>query len=236
MDQHNIDRLFREKMDGLEAVPSANSWSQVEKRLKSKRKPAYYWVAAAVTLIALSWTFTLYESNPETTIADLEITYPPAQMAKEFEIPVAAQLTKKQEVKSNVLIAAPRKAQVATVQNSTPKPPKAENMPTLEPKLETVLVADVTEKQPLDEITIDPVKDEPELARSTVKITYIASKENIDSFDAKSSNDSTSKFKRFIAFAEKIDPGEMLADIKTAKDNLLNGGLKNKKERGVMNP
>ena len=101
-----------------------------------------------------------------------------------------------------------------------------------------VLVAKEEDPLPVKEdVLMDVMPAEEVLAPvyKTVKITYIASnKEN--SVEEPTKSDSTNALKKFIAFTEKIDPGEVLADIKTAKDNLLNGGLKNKKDRTIMTP
>ncbi len=48
--------------------------------------------------------------------------------------------------------------------------------------------------------------------------------------------DSTAIFNKIITFAGKIDLREMLADMKTAKDNFLNGSLKNSRKRSARNP
>ena len=69
---------------------------------------------------------------------------------------------------------------------------------------------------------------------TAVKITYIASNNKKAIEEETQKNDSTGVLKKFIAFTGKIAPGDMLADIKTAKDNLFNGGLKNKKERSSL--
>ena len=97
MDRHNIDRLFREKMDGLEVTPSTNSWTQVEKKLKPSRKPAYYWVAAAVTLIAISWIVIPNRPTFEGHVAGIAITHPPAESTTEFKIPVAVTLSERKQ-------------------------------------------------------------------------------------------------------------------------------------------
>ena len=59
-----------------------------------------------------------------------------------------------------------------------------------------------------------------------VKITYIASEG-----EKKQRSDSVGAFKKIMAFAGKISPGEVLADIKTAKDDFISGGFKSKTDR-----
>ena len=238
MDQHNIDRLFKEKMDGLEVTPSINSWSQVERQLKINRKPVYYRIAATVMLLAISWILILNQSDTEESqVASIRITHPPVQLAEDYDIPIAIALKEKQESKKNILMTV-----INTVQLASKKPSKSKELKeaikdsfVFELESKKALVADVSETSVLEELAVEPIEEKKELMRGTVKITYIASNYNSAVSEVNNTPDSISKFKKFIAFAEKINPGEMLANMKTAKDNLLNGRLKNKKKRGAIN-
>ena len=114
--------------------------------------------------------------------------------------------------------------------NKTPDIEIVEDIPIAEMESKTVVAeVDIEEPQIIEETGEEVTK--PEFR--AVKITYIASSVNTGSEETQKT-DSTGVLKKFIAFAEKIDPGDMLADIKTAKDNLLNGGLKNKKDRNSL--
>lgn len=239
MDQQNIDRLFREKLGQMEETPSANAWSKVEKQIRPKKTPIVYWIAASVSLLLISWTIWPEVNTQQRTPIASEVNHPVYQGHPEFVVPVLekSEENKNKQKQNTEPQKAPRNKsnnmpQVQFAVNEAPQPEqKADETSQLVEVEAKTMVAEVEVNQPE---TLDEVKAEmnkPEFR--TVKITYIASStgaatENIQK------QDSTGVLKKFIAFAEKIDPGDMLADIKTAKDNLLNGGLKNKKDRNSL--
>ena len=242
MDQHNIDRLFREKLGGVEVAPSPKAWNEVEKQIGGKKKPVFYWVAASITLL-LTVSVVLWPNQPASNQLSLgEADHPILPNDQGLSIPVAADLSKPKQEKAVATPARPvqqkaRIVQVAKVELT--EDVKAESNNPLEiPEMEIKRVV------ALEETTI-PVSEVPEMEDastveekidySAVKITYIASNKSIME-DEITESDSSGVFKKFIAFTEKIDPGEMLADIKTAKDDLLKGGLKNKREKSAMTP
>ncbi|MEM7298222.1 MAG: hypothetical protein AAF391_08155 [Bacteroidota bacterium] len=241
MDQQNIDRLFREKLDGLEVTPSNQAWSQVEKQIRPTKSRAIYWVAASITLLFVSWLVWPEQSHLDNGLILSTIDHPVALDAPELAIPVAIDLDKveKQEVqvvKKSIVtpLNTMKQVQVAKVDVQLPQQEEI-SFEEIETQ-ETVAIEEVV-PTPLEEIIATPVVEEiQEEPLKTVKITYIASaNQKLEQTEAQK-NDSTGVLKKFIAFAGKIDPGEMLADMKTAKDNLINGGLKNKKDRSAMVP
>ncbi|MEQ9468480.1 MAG: hypothetical protein RLN88_13790 [Ekhidna sp.] len=234
MDRQNIDRLFREKLDHLEVTPSASSWSKVEKQIRPQKTPVIYWVAASVSIILLSWTVWPKEDVSESfkPIAS-EVSYPSPEQTPEFVLPEI----EKEKIKEGIApksIKTPRKttpqAQFASTNLEEGKG-KMEEHPVMEDLQEKTMVAEVDMESPeIPKEVIEEVK-KPEFR--TVKITYIASSDDNKPEEAQKA-DSTGVLKKFIAFAEKIDPGDMLADIKTAKDNFINSGFKSKKDRNSL--
>lgn len=233
MDQQNIDRLFREKLDDFEITPSPKAWNEVEKRIGKKKNYTFYWIAASISLLAISWVVWPVQKSDSVGIASYEIDHPTLMQSPEMRVPVAAELDEidEPEVRATTIRKEPKIQLVAT-----------EKVEVIEKNNDDKLILDQVEKKtivatvepdmlPINEIseTVDII--EPKI--SAVKITYIATnKDEINKKELKS--DSTGVLKKFIAFTEKLDPGEMLADIKTAKDNLLSSGFKNKKDRTVM--
>jgi len=238
MDQQNIDRLFREKLDALEITPSEGAWTQVEKQIQTKKAPTFYWIAASVTLLLLSWLIWPAQDQSTGTYAASEVDHPMIEMQPDFNVPVAITLEEEKEVK-RITPKIRKPAQTSKIQTllATNKEDKVtEDRVELSEQIETkTMVVQEELKVPIIEDTVLP-ENEMEKMMSTAKITYIASSNKELTYESEQKSDTTNAIKKFIAFAEKIDPGEMLADIKTAKDNLLNGGLKNKKERSVMTP
>ena len=88
MDQHNIDRLFREKLDDFEITPSAKSWSEVEKRIGKKNKPMVYWIAASITLFVIAWSVWPDRDPAFVGIASQEIDHP--ALVNEFEMGITS--------------------------------------------------------------------------------------------------------------------------------------------------
>lgn len=223
MDQQNIDRLFREKLDQLEVKPSTSAWSQVEKQIRPSKTPVIYWVAASISLLLVSWVvWGEAASEQQFTPIASEVNTPTQMDMPEFVIPEVKENKQKQKLKK---LSGKSQAQSQfAVNNQVPKVEEQEQLPVVEIESKTmVALEEMEEPEIIEEVYEEPVKP----AFRTVKITYIASSGSNAKEDIQKT-DSTGVLKKFIAFAEKIDPGDMLADIKTAKDNLLNGGLKKK--------
>jgi hypothetical protein len=78
MNENNIDKLFREKLQGHTTTPSPAAWEQLNSQLKQKKgkKKTYYWAAAAITLLALTSGWLLLNQAetdiPKTTVAQAE--------------------------------------------------------------------------------------------------------------------------------------------------------------------
>ncbi|WP_421764445.1 hypothetical protein [Ekhidna sp.] len=231
MDQQNIDRLFREKLDHLEVTPTANAWSQVEKQIRQKKTPVIYWVAASVSLLLISWiVWPSFQNQAFTPIAG-EVSHPVYQGAPEFVVPVLEQNNKKEEKAKPVQVQRDVIPPTQFAKNKASKEQEImEELPLVEVDSKTTVAEAEIEKPLIIDEVIEQL-NKPEFR--AVKITYIASAGNNSSTQVQKS-DSTGALKKFIAFAEKIDPGDVLADIKTAKDNLLNGGFKNKKDKNSL--
>ncbi len=231
MDQQNIDRLFREKLDHMEVAPSTNAWSKVEGQIRPKKKPIAYWVAASVSLFIISWIIWPEANKPEslTPIAS-EVSYPIQQQgaSTQFILPdikdKVEQIIRKTPVKKETIRYVVKKEEI-----STPNLVKEQIINEEGSETKTMVAEVMSEPVLVDEI----VKQDPKPDFKSVKITYIASTKTVTKEET-TKNDTTGVFKKVIAFAGKIDPGEMLADMKTAKDNLLNGSRKNKKGRSSL--
>ncbi|WP_420575948.1 hypothetical protein [Ekhidna sp.] len=233
MDQQNIDRLFREKLGQMEVKPSANAWSKVEKQIRPNKTPMIYWVAASVSLLLITW-IVWPEATTEhqfTQIAS-EVNAPTQVDMPEFVMPaIDKEDEKPKEDRTRPVRKRPLQTQFVSNQQEAPKMEKVEEqMPVMEAEAKTMVAsAEIDAPETLEDAIEVPNKTE----YKAIKITYIASASGSETKEDIQKTDSTGVLKKFIAFAEKIDPGDMLADIKTAKDNLLNGGLK-KKERSSL--
>lgn len=231
MDQNKIDRLFREKMNNLEVTPSAEAWSQVEKKIRPKKSLKVYWATAASILIFASWLLWPSQAELDQTPIASEISYPPILESTEYtfaEIKVIEE--KGKSSKNNVTVRKAKPQFVAKDSKSINQiKPAIEEIAPLEVETKTaVAVVELDEPDAIKELkTTNDVND-----FSAVKITYIASTQ-AQAEEELQKKDTANGFKKFIAFAEKIDPGEMMADFKSAKDNLLNNGFKKKEKNSL---
>ena len=241
MDQQKIDRLFREKLDHLEVTPSADSWSQVEKSIRPKKTPLVYWIAASVTLFVISWILRPETSQTSSLPMVSDASHPVNQQSPDFILPV---IERKEDNKASKTIDKAKtvdsnRTETRIEQQFAVNESKKEETETTEiivPEHEEMdngtAVAEIEEPVAPEEAADEATAFAEKPVYSSVKITYIASSKK-ETKEEIQKNDSTGVLKKFIAFTGKIDPGNMLADMKTAKDNLFNGGLKNKKDRST---
>ncbi len=238
MDQQKIDQLFREKLDSYEVPPSNQAWSEVEKRMGAgKSSTKFYWIAAAVSMILVSWAVWPDQRSENFTPIASEVNHPTLDVQLEWSIPeIEKELIKEPEPKivkqSTVQLVAkePAKNQVKDILEET-----IEEIPEQKLDIQTA-VADIDsqelentapEIEETSEKTIEtPIDNKIKVDLSKVKITYIAA----SPVEKEQEKDSVGAFKKFIAFAGKLSPGEMLADLKTKKDDLINGGFKSKEK------
>lgn len=237
MDQQKIDRLFREKLDSYEAVPSTQAWAEVEKKIGAKSNPSkLYMIAAAVSLLIITWVVWPQESTLDLTPIAGDVSHPVMIEGPEWSIPVVAKETEEKKPRTHpALVKRPDVqlvAQEPVKKESIIDMKKLEEAPQVEIGTETsVANLDEAEESFIEEATIQEetesvIEQEPEMIKvdlSKVKITYIAAEG-----EKKQETDSVGAFKKIIALAGKISPGEVLADIKTAKDDFISGGFKTK--------
>ncbi len=228
MDQKRIDRLFREKLNSYEAVPSSSSWDEVKKQIDSKNStPIYYWVAASITLLIVSWVLW-----PKGTVHDLTpiasaVNQPSMQKALDWSIPEPEKVEKSvaTETTQPVMVEPdPATSLVAEEKTQSLEAEQPEEILPLELESKTAVAEANVEQTDIDEV----LSTEEALIKvdiTKIKITYIASstpKEKPQEVD------SLKGFKKFIAFAGKLSPGDVLADIREAKDDFISSGFKSK--------
>lgn len=245
MDQQKIDRLFREKLDSFEVAPSAKSWSEVERKIGANGSPAkFYWIAAAVSAIIISWAAWPQEPAMNFTPIASEVNRPVPETVPEFTLPILIEETQEKMVQPKVrrqldvqLVA----QEPVKVQKDEMLAERVEKLPIVEaePKIAVAVVeveeidlntVDLTTMETEDkvEVAVEGKKQDNKIKvdLSKVKITYIAA----TTAETTQEKDSVGAFKKFIALAGKISPGDVLADMKTAKDDFINGGFKSKQK------
>lgn len=227
MDEQNIDRLFREKLGGLEVAPSTSSWNLVEKQISGRKNKPFYWAAAAVILVSAIILLPDRE-NITNTIASHEINHPVEAIQKEMGMPVAISLPIKAN-QSRVEIIEKEHMTQAIEPVDNVKYADVEPTETIVGEFREALASETgspSSTLPMEQSTSPELSDKKELP--AIKITYIASQKRSIKGDSQKI-DTPSNLQKLIAFTEKIDPAEMLANMKSAKDQLINEGFKNKK-------
>ncbi len=229
MGQKNSHRLFREKLAQIEVSPSINAWSKIEKQIRPKKKPVMYWVAASVSLVVISWVIgsktTPHESS---TPIVYEVSHPVQRETPTFVVPMMERKEKKTTPVTG-------KRGFSFASTTGVKPSQKEEQEPLVHALEKplMMVAKTELERPETVDTAFLMDEKPLPASGTVKITYIASNP-APMVEKIGKSDSTRIFKKMIAFVGKIDPIDVLASIKTAKENLLNGRLKGEKNKNAL--
>ena len=228
MDQHKIDRIFRERLHNHEATPSAEAWSQVEGKINSRSSFKLYWIAASVALLIVGWVVWPEVSQPVSQPIATSVDHPVLNSSIEWNIPEITRdvvvASTVEEVKNEVKV-----IPVKEVKENKEELPTFEKVELLDLSSSKAVVAKATIEQPkldLDNASEVTQITEMNQALETVKITYIgANKDEITQ-----PKDSVGAFKKIVAFAGKLSPGDVLADLKTAKDDFINGGFKSKQK------
>lgn len=202
------DNLFRDKLNYLEVVPKDDSWAQVQQGLQTKATPWGWYGAgmvAAVMLIILSfikWPSTTYLEKNQITGS---IDHPKIQIPAWLDSPLI-KVDKKVELQPNQTLAkAPTKRMIETAEmdNTTTEGKLA--MEQLTP------IRNITTIEKVNTHELVKIEDHENI---TIKITYIAA----ESYE----NEDRNKLSKVISVAQKLTPADMLADIRDAKNNLLN--------------
>ena len=75
---HNIDKLFRDAIEGLEELPSPNSWNELDKKLDKKKVDSitgkYYklkWVAAALFIFSFGMGMYVYHVHKSSAVVKI---------------------------------------------------------------------------------------------------------------------------------------------------------------------
>ncbi len=244
MDQQKIDQLFREKLDSHEVTPSDQAWLEVEKRIgPSKSSTKFYWIAAAVSAILITWVVWPEQRMENFTPIASEVNHP--ELNTDFIFEWAIPDIKKERIKD----VEPKIEKPGAVQLVAEEPTKnpikdvvdetiLEEAPVFKIDTETAVADTDTQQEEqeaenvlpeaaeiVEEVAEASTDNKIKIDLSKVKITYIA-----NTAEKEQEKDSVGAFKKIMAFAGKLSPGEVLADLKTKKDDLFNGGFKSKEK------
>lgn len=235
MKRQNIDQLFRGKLDRMEVMPSSQAWSQIERKIRSPKHLLVYWMAASLALLFISWLVWPEQIIQKTHPTTLEIDYPDppepfAHVAKGWK-------GDKRKTKRVNKVKTRQPSQTQFAVNDQPELTREEEKTDISnPSRQPIATIIKEMRKPITEAITEHKIETPQVHFKVVRITYIATPLDAQS-QKKSKNDATGALRdatgalrKIIAFAANMSPGKLLANVKTAKDQLLNGGLKRKKE------
>lgn len=232
MDPQKIDRIFREKLHNIEAKPSVNAWDQVSSQINQQKRYPILWIAAAIiplVFFGLYFVLPFEADNQFTNVDHPQQTKIPTFRWKIEQIQFTYASTNKVD-KSIPLKSINPKSKVG---NTIPSNASFDQ-PIIELEgnsLENTLIADAIETH---ESIVPAESLNKKKEKSPIKITYIASRQETQVATQMMEPDSTTTFKKLIAFADNFSPVEVLSDIKSAKDNLFDGGFKNKTNKNSL--
>ena len=239
MEAKETDKLFRDKLKNMPSAPKADSWDKLESMLDGQEKKPLFtlWrVVAAVLLFVVSGLMVfLFNNNeeqrleevvevmePSETIPDSHVIVPPEKPIEEIQ--------KEQEVKPQIKEDKPQGEKPKQIQTQPEKVQVTEPIQAKEPI--TIEEQQLAKAEPLE------VEEIPEKKKTkTIRITYKRGSQPLPKQEkmlAEHKADTTGgkKIKEVWEQTRDINPGDLWADIREAKDNLFQ---RNSKKNNVKN-
>ncbi|MFY0628800.1 MAG: hypothetical protein JXR05_00385 [Flavobacteriaceae bacterium] len=191
----NIDRLFQEKMKGLEVTPGAHVWSAIESKLKKKKRRVlpFWWYSGGIAALFILGLFLFQfpkdqvefqeKEQPIITTAPENTTIITKDSTLQFSEPVQREkivLTKKtvRKPKSNKDIIFPKKEEQLLAINNVEK--NTTNTQNEIPDSERQ-----KKKLPKDFVVTDPIKDSIQKKSPVLKKNIITALQKNDSLNLK---------------------------------------------------
>jgi hypothetical protein len=257
MATHKLDQLFKKKLNKHTSVPSVDAWARVEANLEqSSKKPIwiFYRVAAAVLFIVISGVVLYnYQNTEEKQVADVEVNETPkiAQESirpklqkSEIQTPTLIEEEVQKEVKQ-IIESKPKETFLA--QNDTKNVEESSQIDIKEvvildlPEENLIAMEDAKSHIENKAFKVNNVvlpKQKENKPRPKVKIIYKRGKKTQpQAMLAK--NDTTSKkkfnFNSIIDATKHITSGDLIADMRDAKDDFLSRGFDFNKSKNVKN-
>lgn len=248
-EQHQIDKIFKERLESHTTSPSPEAWAQVKGQIQKKTPYTRYLVAATVALFLISslvWVVLSGEKQENLTADNsfIDVNYPkkPSQDIASIVLPRRENLVSSVEIRTEKK--KPKRKKVIKKANPIvfPKVKKrtmyADNFNAVKeqiakvdssvfiPKMKKIVVAQEVKQKKLESITNEVFEEKEQRKKyAKIKITYIAS--------SKSVKQETEKSKKTKAIWKKLgdaSPMQLLADIRTVKERLIQGEFSNRQE------
>ncbi len=238
--KHEIDHLFSNKLGGLTAAPNPASWEQLEQHLNHKKKPVWLWLGVAATVSLLLIAGINFLNIPDVEISYInpgaEVDHP--QLAVEeipqidfSDIEIEHSLPAQHKKTNKVMQPAIDNLHLPNVNDNVPSEQTmlAEEENTMKTQEEFIDrkfdIAEGHNEVIANNVAIQMVQiDEVTLPKVTITYAPVSSK------PAATIAQDSAKFslKKVLASAKKLGSEEgLMADLRSAKDNLLTIGRHN---------
>ncbi|WP_017731589.1 hypothetical protein [Nafulsella turpanensis] len=246
MEDKDLDRLFRQKLETFEATPSSQAWQQLEQNLhhKQKRKAWHYLsgIAACLLLVfgiwgamELSQPFNQAQqlATEEKEETPLTGTTPEAQKEEIIKetftkaIPAIAEIEKEKPAPvATKSKADTKKKEKGTLQQADPLAASVSHTAAAKDKLPDLqLEPKPLQIESLAEANAQPVIESPESAPEEIIIRYTPAEEvmavaSIEE-EGTSSGEKELSARKLLGFFKKVTSNNNLADLREAKNELL---------------
>lgn len=239
MEARETDKLFRDKLKSMPSTPNAESWAKLASMLDGQEKPLFpFWrMAVAVLLLIASGVLVFLINNKDgqiqkevaevtgqsETIPDSHVIVP----LKEVEQIEETQM--EEEIKPQIKEV---KTKLEMPKETQPVPEKVEIVAPMQAK-EPIII----EEQQLAQAEPTEPQEQEKKKTKTIRITYKRGSKALPESDemlAEQKPDTTggNKIKELWEQRKDINPGDVWADIRDAKDNLFQ---RNSKKNNVKN-
>ncbi len=218
--KNKTDQFFREKLDQISFQPSEQAWEQVQNTIQSESTPwsLYLKIAAGFALI-LTIGVIIYTQQEVNHAMVSAITSPEPMETPTLKVEKKSHSEKMIHAQEMV---AENTQEIAKEQTTTIQKPIQVEMETIEvAMIDEVIIS--TEKSTIEM----PVLREP-TRQPAVKITYYTAR-NIETSETIDNEQDTAKanlFDKMKFFAKNVSPVELLTDLRSVKEDLIENGFK----------
>lgn len=215
MDHKNkTDQFFREKLDQVEFQPSDQAWKMVQSSIHTKATPwaTYLKVAASLALLIVLG-FLFYPGQDQHVLTVDEVTSPNPLEVASLELPI--------EPGSQSVIARIPDQKVSPEKNEVVET-EIESVPQQKITIDLASIEEINISKEM--IALEKPKLETTEEKPAVTITYYTARSN-ESLQPEDSS-KVNLFDKMKFFAKNVSAVELLSDIRTAKEELIENGFK----------
>jgi len=235
MEIRQIDHLFKNKLKTAKVDPKIESWDRLEAMLDADKPKGMFWTwkVAAVILVLLVAAFAIKWGITDRSVQQLAVKQGQETITKNL-IDTNNVLPLKIKNETEVV------AKLIQTEVKELKKPLSEKVNELEIpkqlKTEEVTITEMQETVALNEVDaqmkVDSTDERKKLPiRITFKRNTIQSEKQLAMVNSESDTTNNKGFKEFLDKTRQLNPSELMADIRDAKDEFLSDPFNIKKNK-----